>query len=62
MTTNAKLFVRNLPDYAINCKYWIVSLVDNELWFYSGWDSYEESENALKDDDYANRFIVENDL
>lgn len=57
--TNARIFVKNVPSYAHEYKYWVVTLFDSELWFYSAWKSYEEAKHAIESDKLNGQFIVE---
>ena len=51
--------INNLPNYAEDYKYIVVTLVDGELWFYGAYNEYEKAECVVKETD--GRLIVEND-
>ncbi len=56
MTFEATATVQNTPIYALKRKYWIVTPVHGELWFYSAFDTFETAKQARQDD----QIIVEN--
>lgn len=45
----AELIVENVPEYAEEHPYWIVTLDDSKerAWFYGAWDSIEETRIIL---------------
>jgi hypothetical protein len=48
----AEVIVYNVPEYANNHKYWIVSLDpvnSDRVWFYGGYDTDEEVSNAINE-------------
>ena len=49
--------VYNVPEYAMEYRYWVVTPSGGRLWFYSAWNFYTEAEKA-KDDN--TRIVVEN--
>ena len=49
--------VYNVPEYAMEYRYWVVTPSGGRLWFYSAWNFYSQAEKA-KDDN--TRIILEN--
>lgn len=47
--------INNLPEYAKDCKYIVVRLVDNEVWF---WGAYEDLEKAYQSASEINGIVV----
>ena len=55
--------INNLPDYAKNYHYIVVTLVEKELWFYGAYNDFQRAVEAVeevKGTDYV-RFIITND-
>ena len=47
--------INNLPEYAKDCKYIVVRLVDNEVWF---WGAYEDLAKAYQSASEINGIVV----
>ena len=41
-----KYLVKNVPEYAWEHKYWVVTELDEDLWFYGAYDSSDRA-NAV---------------
>lgn len=52
--------INNIPSYAKNYKYIVVTLVDGELWFYGAYNEYEKAKCVSEET--PERLIVENNL
>ena len=50
--------INNLPNYAEDYKYIVVTLVDGELWFYGAYNDYEKA--LLVARETSDRMIVDN--
>lgn len=44
--SNIKSKVLNVPAYAANYPYWVVTPVDGEYWFFGAYDDREEAVNV----------------
>ena len=57
--------IKNLPDYAKQYKYVIVTIVDGELWFYGAYNDFNKATDVIKElssyDKNNVRFIITND-
>ena len=38
-----KYLVKNVPEYAWSCNYWVVTEIDEDLWFYGAYDSADKA-------------------
>lgn len=56
MTFEATATVQNTPEYALKRRYWIVTPVNGELWFYSAWDDFNDAVKQRETD----QLILEN--
>ena len=56
MTFEATATVQNTPEYALKRRYWIVTPVKGELWFYSAWDDFNDAVKQRETD----QLILEN--
>lgn len=46
-----KYLVKNVPEYAWNHEYWVVTEVGDELYFYGAYDSASEANQVIECDD-----------
>lgn len=46
---SAKVDVHNVPQYAKTHDFWVVRLVDGELWFYGAWNDTKEAERVARE-------------
>lgn len=49
MIMSAKVDVHNVPQYAKTHDFWVVRLVDGELWFYGAWNDTKEAERVARE-------------
>lgn len=61
---NAYISVYNVPDYANDYPYWLVTYTNDECWFYGAYPTQQKAQEAQKELQSYNtntpRIIVEN--
>ena len=50
--------INNLPDYAQDYRYIVITIVDDELWFYGAYNDYEKA--LLVARETSDRMVVDN--
>ena len=41
--------IQNLPEYAKDCRYVVVRLLDNEYWFYGAYNDIEQAQKIAQE-------------
>ena len=53
----AQIKVNNVAEYAGECRWWAIRIVDGEAWFYGAFDTEKEATKAAKE---IGGMVVEN--
>ena len=53
-------FVKNVPNYAYNHKYWVCTNVNHTLWFFGAWDTEEEAYEVAEAEG-ENKVVITNE-
>ena len=48
MKTAAITPVNNVPDYAKDTRFWVVTRNEDEFWFYGAWDDEKRAKDVAK--------------
>lgn len=57
MNAIAEVAVLNVPEYAYNHRFWLVTPHNGDLWFWGAWDEFEKCIDSKNGDD---QIVVQN--